>query len=38
MISTVIRVASVVLLILIFSNICAQKRAKEEPQNKKSKK
>ena len=38
MISTVIRVASIVLLILIFSNIWAQKRAKEEQQNKKSKK
>lgn len=37
MISTVIRVASIVLLILIFSNIWAQKRDKEEQQNKKSK-
>lgn len=34
MISTIIRVASVVLLILIFSNIWAQKRAQDEKNKK----
>lgn len=38
MISTVIKIASIVLLVLIFSNIWAQKREREEPKNKNSKK
>lgn len=38
MISTVVRVASIVLVILIFSNIWVKKRAREEQQDKNSKK